>query len=447
MSRTRTRLATALAAGLGLLALAPAASHAATIGLDSIDGQDHVRYTAGPSETNRLTVSPGPAGTIAFSDPGAVVHAAAPGCDEISPHEVSCLAAAVPAIAVALGDGADRVTVDADRPGLLDGGTGDDTLTGGAGTEALAGGAGNDVLDGRGGADLMTGQDGVDTVRYASRTAPVRVDLTALTLGTEGEENEHDTVMADVERATGGAGNDTLTGSDADNVLDGGAGNDTLTGARGADDMRGGSGRDFLRGRDGLADRLDCGTDTDTVEADGGDTVTACENGAPSAGGVTPPLAPPLPGPTELAVPFSFVFGALDLPTEPVTLLHGHVALTVSCPVATPGGRCTGVITLVAAVPKRKGGKGKAKAKSARRTRRFRNSIGDKSYAIRAGKRAKVRVRISRAGRRAINRTGTARVHVYLRRTKRSSRAKRVGTLRVQASRRTKRTRRLPRNA
>ena len=146
-------------------------------------------------------------------------------------------------------------------------------------------------------------------------------------------------------------------------------------------------------------------------------------------------------------MPFSFVFGALDLPTEPVTLLHGHVSLSVSCPVATPGGRCTGVITLVPVGPKAKGKKGKVRAKSSRRTRRFRDSIGDKAYAIRAGKQAKVRVRISRAGRRAINRTGSARVHVYLRRTKRATRGKRVGTLKVQASRRTNRQRRLPRNA
>jgi hypothetical protein len=454
---TRTRLATTLAAVLGLLAFTPAASQAATLGLASIDGQDHVRYTAGAGESNRLEVRPGPAGTIAFVDPGASVNAAGPTCVEISAHEARCLASAVPAIAVALGDRDDRVTVDVDRPGLLDGDGGDDVLTGGDGDEALTGDDGNDVLDGRGGADLLSGQGGTDTVLYASRTAPVRVDLTRLTIGTEGEAGESDTVTADVERVTGGAGSDTLNGSDADNRLDGGAGNDTITGGRGADDLRGGAGRDFLRGRDSLADRLDCGADTDTVEADGADSVTGCENGAPSRGGVTPPATLPQPGPTDISVPFSFVLGAVKLPAEPVTLEHGHVALTVSCPVATPGGRCTGVITLVPFASKggktktktktKTNAKAKAKAKSARRTRRFRNSVGDKSYSVRAGKRARVRVRISRAGRRVINRTGSARVNVYLRRTKRANRGKRIGTLRVQASRRTKRQRRLPRNA
>jgi hypothetical protein len=443
---TRTRLATSLAVGLGLLALTPAASQAATLGLGSISGQDHMRYTAGAGESNRLEVRPGPGGTIAFVDPGASVDAAGPTCVEISAHEARCLASAVPAIAVSLGDRDDRATVGVDRPGLIDGDGGNDLLTGGDGAEALRGGDGSDVLDGRGGADLLTGHGGIDTVLYASRTAPVRVDLTRLTIGTEGEAGESDTVTADVERVTGGAGNDTLNGSDADNLLAGGAGNDTITGGRGTDDLRGGAGRDFLRGRDSLTDRLDCGSDTDTVEADGADTVTGCENGAPSGGGVTPPGTLPLPDPRDISVPFSFVFGTVKLPSEPVTLQHGHVTLTVSCPVATPGGRCTGIITLVP-VTSKDGGKAKAKAKSARRTRRFRNSIGDKSYAVRAGKRAKARVRISRAGRRVINRTGSARVNVYLRRTKRANRGKRIGTLRVQASRRTKRQRRLPRNA
>jgi hypothetical protein len=84
------------------------------------------------------------------------------------------------------------------------------------------------------------------------------------------------------------------------------------------------------------------------------------------------------------------------------------------------------------------------KAKSSRRTKRF-SRVADKAYAVRAGKKSRVRVRISSAGRRAIKRAGSLRVKVYLRRTKRAHRATRIGTLKVRASRRTKR--RLPRNA
>jgi serralysin len=51
-----------------------------------------------------------------------------------------------------------------------------------------------------------------------------------------------------IENATGGSGDDEMTGNDAGNVLDGGAGKDTLDGQDGADDLRGGSRNDDLTG-------------------------------------------------------------------------------------------------------------------------------------------------------------------------------------------------------
>lgn len=47
-----------------------------------------------------------------------------------------------------------------------------------------------------------------------------------------------------IENATGGSGNDRLTGNGVDNVLQGGAGNDTLTGLGGDDRLDGGAGTD-----------------------------------------------------------------------------------------------------------------------------------------------------------------------------------------------------------
>ncbi len=55
-----------------------------------------------------------------------------------------------------------------------------------------------------------------------------------------------------IENATGGAGNDTLTGNAAANLLQGGAGNDSLAAAAGADTLDGGTGSDSLAG--GLGD-------------------------------------------------------------------------------------------------------------------------------------------------------------------------------------------------
>ena len=450
----RTRLALAIGASLAAVAAAPSASHAATLAPATIDGVDYVRYTASAGETNTLQVRPGPSGTVAFVDNGASIDA--PTCLEISAHEAHC---AVPALVVSLGDGNDRLTVDVDRRGLLSGGDGNDTLTGGAGDETLFGGTGDDVLDGGTGADLLSGQDGADTVRYAGRSAPVTVNLTTLTLD-EGQAGEHDIVTADNESLVGGNGADSLTGNAGANVLDGGpgndnlaggsgddtvlggdgddvddggtgndvidggAGNDQVSGGSGADDLRGGPGADVLHARDGIVDRADCGADSDRIDADADDSVAGCEVGAPA-----------LPGIAPRPTPFSFIFGRFKLPTEPVVLEHGRVTLNVSCPATTPLGRCSGVISLERFG--HKAGKGKAKAKASRRTRRFR--VGEQSYAVRAGKKAKVRVRISSVGRREIKRSGTARLKVLLRRTKRAKKSTRIGTLKVQASRRTKR--------
>jgi hypothetical protein len=67
-------------------------------------------------------------------------------------------------------------------------------------------------------------------------------------------------------KASGGAGNDTLTGNAAADWFDGGAGNDTLVGGAGADWLRGGAG----------TDRLDAGDGDDTLislDGAGGDTI------------------------------------------------------------------------------------------------------------------------------------------------------------------------------
>ena len=464
------RLALALSLSLGLLGAlaAPAATHAATLGPATIDSVDSVSYVAAAGEANRLVVQPGPAGTVSFVDPGATITPLDATCVTVSAHEARCDAALVPALNISLGDGDDSATVDVNKPGVLSGDAGNDLLTGGDGAESLLGGDGDDVLEGRGGADLLSGAAGRDRVTYAGRTAPVTVDLTTTTTGQEGQAGEHDTVASDVERVIGGAGNDRIIGNVAANQLDGGAGNDTiegrdgndslagtngddtldggagndfvdggggndrLTGGSGADNMHGGPGNDSLRDRDGSVDQLDCGADiqtrdNDSVEADDNDRVSECELGTPGPAQVPTPARP-------LTLPFTFLFGAFKLPDAPVALEHGRVSLSVSCPAATPAARCSGVISLVPAAKKHK----KGKAHSSRRTKRFKK-IGDQAYSVKAGKKAKVRVRISSVGRRAVNRAGTLKVHVYLRRTKRSKKATKIGTLKVHASRRTKR--------
>ncbi len=55
-----------------------------------------------------------------------------------------------------------------------------------------------------------------------------------------------------IENAVGGAGNDTLLGNAAANLLSGGLGNDTLIGRDGNDLLHGGAGLDTVTGGDGL---------------------------------------------------------------------------------------------------------------------------------------------------------------------------------------------------
>lgn len=72
-----------------------------------------------------------------------------------------------------------------------------------------------------------------------------------------------------IENATGGWGNDTLTGNTAANALNGGAGNDKLYGMGGADTLTGGAGNDTLSGGDGN-DKLYGGAGNDILSGGAG---------------------------------------------------------------------------------------------------------------------------------------------------------------------------------
>jgi Ca2+-binding RTX toxin-like protein len=127
----------------------------------------------------------------------------------------------------------------------LSGGPGADTLRGEALADVLNGDDGDDVLDGGAGGDTHTGGTGFDTADYGARTATVTADLDGA--ADDGETSEADNVRPDVERLVGGAGDDTLTGNNATNVLAGGDGNDLLDPGRGAaDQLLGGAGTDTV---------------------------------------------------------------------------------------------------------------------------------------------------------------------------------------------------------
>jgi len=81
-----------------------------------------------------------------------------------------------------------------------------------------------------------------------------------------------------IENATGGSGDDTITGNQVANVLQGGAGNDSLTGLGGNDTLQGNGGNDYLHGGSG-SDSLNGGADNDTLKGGGGNDLMFGEDG------------------------------------------------------------------------------------------------------------------------------------------------------------------------
>jgi Ca2+-binding RTX toxin-like protein len=157
----------------------------------------------------------------------------------------------------------------------LVGNAGANTLIGGPGGDVINGGGGPDVLDGGSGADELRGGRGLDRVVYSSSAGQT---ITLNDVRDDGEPGELDNVHADVEDVAAGPGDDTVIGSQAANFLDGGEGNDGLEGLGGVDAYFGGPGSDTLFARDGLAERVLCGPETDSVEADTTDLLADCEN-------------------------------------------------------------------------------------------------------------------------------------------------------------------------
>jgi Ca2+-binding RTX toxin-like protein len=173
----------------------------------------------------------------------------------------------------------------------ISGGSGNDTLVGShwppSWSGVLNGGTGNDTLSGGPGPDLLEGGPGFDTASYASDLDPSRSEPVKVTIAGSADDGSpydqvdplfpgpRDTVSSDVESVVGSSGDDTLSGgSNADTIL-GGAGIDTIDGAGGNDTLSGGNDGDTVRGAGG----------DDTVNGDGGDDSLSGGDGSDSLGG------------------------------------------------------------------------------------------------------------------------------------------------------------------
>lgn len=103
--------------------------------------------------------------------------------------------------------------------------------------ENATGGSGDDTLEGNEADNILDGGAGINTISYAGDTGGVTIDLTAET--GSGTEAGTDSIIG-FTHATGGSGDDDITGTNADNTLVGGFGEDVLTGGDGDDVLIGG---------------------------------------------------------------------------------------------------------------------------------------------------------------------------------------------------------------
>jgi Ca2+-binding RTX toxin-like protein len=257
------------------------------------------------------------------------------------------------------GDGGDDVLTGADTNDTLNGGDGNDRLVGAKGNDTMNGGTGNDTLVWNNGdaSDTMNGDAGNDGVEVngaatlgdaftldpnGGRVKFQRTNLVGFTLDTSTERfqvnglggNDSLTANAGVGALTllsvdGGAGADTVNGSDGPDLILGGEGNDTLNGGGGDDRIVGDRGNDTMNGGAG-DDTLvwNNGDGTDVMNGDDGrDDVEV--NGAPTAGDVftVQPNAARIKFDRTNLVPFSLDIGSSE--TMHANGLGGDDTITV----------------------------------------------------------------------------------------------------------------------
>ncbi|MFK7766388.1 MAG: S8 family serine peptidase [Mariniblastus sp.] len=174
----------------------------------------------------------------------------------------------------------------------LTGGSGNDNFTGNSHTNVLRGGFGDDTLSGQAGNDVYvfvatqpgaTENDrvkesnlgGQDRILFNSITVPVTIDLSVTGAGAVIASHYGRNVLTEtaitpgnIERASGGRADDTITGNNVRNDLFGGNGNDTLIGLNGNDSLRAGNGDDVLIG----------GSGNNTLQGQAGDDIYRFEN-------------------------------------------------------------------------------------------------------------------------------------------------------------------------
>ena len=198
----------------------------------------------GTPSADVLTGTFGPDNIIAFAgddvvtgEDGADAISAGEGADFVSGGDGRDVISAGAGDDQVLGGGhADIIYGDAGADRIFGDG-GNDLINAGAGDDAVFGGAGDDLIvaEAGDGSDVYFGDDsdggtGIDTLDMSAASANVTVNLGSgpLSNGTASSSQTGNDTIWGIENVNTGSGNDTITASNAVNVMNGGAGNDTF---------------------------------------------------------------------------------------------------------------------------------------------------------------------------------------------------------------------------
>jgi Ca2+-binding RTX toxin-like protein len=258
-------------------------------------------------------------------------------------------------------DGPDLILGGEDND-VLSGGGGDDRIVGDRGSDTMNGGAGDDTLvwNNGDGSDVANGDDGRDDVEVNGAPAagdvftikpngarikfdrtnlvPFSIDIgSSETLHANGLGGDDSIGVSEVGSysvtASGGSGNDTLTGGGSSGTFLGGSGNDTITPGGGVDVVSADDGDDKVNVRDGTVDLASGGAGHDSVVADSSrlDILDGFE-----AVDRTPIVTPP---------PVDTSTRPLTIESRTAKVAGGKASIKVSCP-ASSIGNCAGSLVL-----------------------------------------------------------------------------------------------------
>jgi Ca2+-binding RTX toxin-like protein len=200
-----------------------------------------MQLTAGPAETNLITVEDRPLSVVITDNAGPLKLKRATGCLRLDSSSARCFL--TKQVWLDLGDSNDVAAIASRRAVSISGGAGDDRYIAN-GTDAPS-------------RVEFDGGFGVDVANYFFASEGVRVEVDGMPF--DGRPGDNDRIDRTVESVFGSQFDDVLVGASREQQLFGFDGDDEIAGGKGSDVLDGGSGDDRIDARDGELDTIDCG--------------------------------------------------------------------------------------------------------------------------------------------------------------------------------------------